>query len=64
MTLKRIVMHLDYLIVSPNSDNEQGFRLAYVERPFLVEGIFDFLEKYPDVDAQQITIYELKEINE
>ena len=54
-------MNGDYLIIAPKKDG--GYSHQFSERTFLVENILNFLDNHPDVTPNQITVYELNEVN-
>jgi hypothetical protein len=67
MSLKtrRIYAKGDYLLIAPNeTDGSGGYHHMISERAYLADNILNFLQNYPNVDVHQITIYELREVNE
>ena len=67
VTEKRINLNGDYLLVAPKSQKDKfipGYHHQLSERAFLVDNISNFLSNYPGTEVHQITIYELREINE
>lgn len=64
MNKKRIEINGDYLIISPNPTIGTGYYHTISERDFIVDNIINFLKNHPDINEHQITIYELKEVNE
>ncbi len=61
----RIEIDGDYLIIAPKSkEGGMGYHHSLTERAFLIDNLFNFLKQYPDIDAHDITVYELNEINE
>lgn len=59
----RIDIDGDYLIIAPNPD-EGGYSHSLTERVYLVDNLINFLKSYPNIKPHQVTIYELKEVNE
>lgn len=62
--LKRMSWNGDYLIVALKAPPEYGYYHELTERAFLVVNLINFMKQYPDIQPYQITVYELKEINE
>lgn len=62
--MKRIEIDGDYLIIAPNIKLGSGYYHLLTERAFLVDNLINFLKQYSDVEEHQITIYELREVNE
>lgn len=60
--MKRIECDRDYLIIAPN-DKDSGYYQSLSERHFLLHNLVNFMKQYPDVKKEDITIYELNEIN-
>lgn len=63
MTEKRMQIGGDYLIIAPKEDGN-GYRHSLTERAFLVDSLIAFLKRFPKIMPHQITIYELKQVNE
>lgn len=63
MSDNRIEIDGDYLIIAPNP---QGFGYVHslTERAFLVDNILNFFRNYPEIKPHQVTVYELKQVNE
>ena len=61
--MERIEIDGYYLIIAPNPNHGDRYEM-FTERAYLVDNIFNFLRNYPDVDEHQITIYELRQLNE
>lgn len=59
----RINISGDYIIIAPNPD-KGGYSHSLTERAYLVDNILNFLRQYPNIKAHQVTIYELREVNE
>ena len=62
--MHRIEMNGDYLIVAPKKESGYGFHKMFTERTFLVTNLLNFIQAHPEITQDQITIYELKEIND
>ena len=60
----RININGSYLLIAPKGPPEYGNNQMLSEREFLVDNILNFLKNYSDTDPHQITIYELKELND
>lgn len=61
---KRIAINGDYIIIAPKSLPETGYYHELTERAYLVDNITNFMKMHPDIKPHQITVYELREINE
>jgi hypothetical protein len=61
---KRIYANGDYLLIAPKEPDGNGYHHMLVERAYLADNILSFLKNHPEVDVRQITIYELRELNE
>lgn len=61
---KRIAINGDYIIIAPRGHPEYGYHHGLTERAFLVDNLVNFMKQYPDIKPHQITVYELREINE
>ena len=59
--MNRINAHRDYLLLAPKESG--GFECALSERAYLVQNIGNFMMNY-GVCSEELTIYELREINE
>jgi hypothetical protein len=62
--LKRIETNGDYLIIAPNMEKGIGYHHTLTERAYLVDNLINFLKQHPDIKEHQITVYELREVNE
>ncbi len=60
----RIECDGDYLIIAPKPKAGTGYYHQLTERAYLADNIISFLKNYPDIEAHQITIYELRQVNE
>jgi len=59
--MSKIHIHGDYLIVAPTSE---GRIMDYTERDCLFQNILNFVRNHPDINPNDITIYELRIIND
>lgn len=64
MGQNRIECDGDYLIIAPKPKPETGYYHSLTERAYLVDNVINFLKNYPDIKEHQITIYELRQVNE
>jgi hypothetical protein len=64
MSEKRININGQYLIIAPNEERGLGYHHQLAERAFLADNLKNFLEAHRDIEVHQITIYELREVNE
>lgn len=60
--MDRITADRDCLILAP--DNDGGYHHMLTERAFLIDNILNFLKAHPNIKAHQVTVYELRELNE
>lgn len=60
---KRINIDGDFLIISPNIKNGSDYHHILTEREFLVNNILNFLDDNIDIECENITIYELVQVN-
>lgn len=61
---KRIEANGSYLILAPKSSPEFGYYHSISEHAYLVDNLIAFLQRHTDIDKNQITVYELREVNE
>ena len=59
--MSKIHVHGDYLIVAPALE---GRIMDYTERDCLFQNILNFVRNHPDINPNDITIYELRIIND
>ena len=59
--MKRINAHGYYLLLAPRESS--GYEHMFSERAYLVQNIENFMTYY-GVEPEEITIYELREMNE
>lgn len=64
MKKDRVKINRDYFIIAPIPKPGIGYYHALSERAYLVDNIRNFLENHQDIAPNQITIYELREVNE
>jgi len=62
--MKRIEINGDYLIIAPNMELGNDYHHTLTERAYLVENLINFLKQHPDIKEHQVTVYELREVNE
>lgn len=61
---ERLQIDRGYLIIAPNQNSKGGYHHRLTERAYLIDNILNFMENHPEVHPHQITVYELREINE
>ena len=59
---QRIEINGNYLIIAPSQ--KEGYVHSLTERAYLIDNILSFLKRYPKLEPHQVTVYELKEVNE
>ena len=59
--MSKIYIHGDYLIVAPALG---GRIMDYTERDCLFQNILNFVRNHPDINPNDITIYELRIMND
>ncbi len=64
MGSNRIECDGHYLIIAPKPKAGSGYYHQLTERAYLVDSVIGFLKNYPDIKEHQITIYELRQVNE
>jgi hypothetical protein len=53
----------DFLILAPKGSPEYGYYHSLTERAFLAHNLDNFREAHPDVNVNDIQIYQLRAVN-